>query len=421
MNSFQTIILGIFGFFIIVGLLAVSMVRSNKNADKVALTMWGSESSAEVNTLIRNLYENSKQISLRYTQFDESKLDQAIIEALAVNRGPDLVLLPLSLLLRYDDKIKPIPYETYSERTFRDTFIQEGDLFLGPKGIFALPFSLDPLVMYFNRDMLDEAGISTPPKYWDEFLTLAKNISVKDDTGNLSRSAVALGEFRNILSAREILSALLMQSGSGVFGFSSSGSLRGTLTQQGTPAVLDFYTEFANPLKPVYSWNRSLPSAYNQFLTSKLAVYFGFGSEYPELQKGNPNLNFDVAILPRPRNASVGITYGKLTGVALLRAAKNPSVALQVALSLTTPSAAGFLHKKNGLPPVHRALLADKPADPFGAVLYDSASRSRGFLDPNPALSGDIFKAMIESVTSGKARSSEALGRANQELQSALR
>ncbi len=421
MNSFQTIILGIFGFFIIAGLLAVSMVRANKNADKVTLALWGSEPKIVVNALLRTLYDNNDKMSVTYSEFDETKLDQAIIEALAVNRGPDMVLLPLSLLMRYRDKITLIPYETYSKRTFQDTFIQEGDLFLNAKGLYALPFSLDPLVMYFNRDFLDEAGIATPPRYWDEFLTLAKNISVKDEIGNLSKSAVALGEYRNIASAREILSALFLQSGNMILGYNAEGSLKSTLSQGGSSAVLDFYTEFANPLKPIYSWNRALPSSYHQFLSSKLAVYFGFGSEYADLQKGNPNLNFDLALLPRPRNATVGTTYGKLTGVALLRSAKKPSVALQVALSLTSPSSAGFLHRQNGLPPVHRALLADKPSDPFGAVLYDSASRARGFLDPNPALSGDIFRTMIESVTNGKARSTEALGRANQELQSALR
>ncbi|MDO8619848.1 MAG: ABC transporter substrate-binding protein [bacterium] len=421
MNSFQTIILGVFGFFIIAGLLAVAMVKQGGDAQKVTVTIWGSRPRVEVQNLIANLYGKSETVGVSYREIGEANFDQTVIEALAVDKGPDLILLPLELLLRYRDKIRPVPYDKYTQRTFQDTFIQEGDHFLQADGIVAFPLVLDPLIMYFNRDFLDEAGITTPPKYWDEFLTLARDISVKDETGNLSRSAVALGEYRNILSAKEILSALFLQSGSSIFGLSSTGNLRGTLTQEGTSAVLDFYTEFANPLKPVYSWNRSLPLSKEQFTASELAIYFGFGSEYTEIQRTNPNLNFDVGLFPRPRNATVGITYGKLTGVAMLRSARNPSVALQVALTLGSPQAAGFLHKENGLPPVHRSLLSDKPADPFLAVLYDSASRSRGFLDPNPAVSGEIFRTMVESVTSGRARSPQALGKANQELQSALR
>ena len=78
-------------------------------------------------------------------------------------------------------------------------------------------------------------------------------------------------------------------------------------------------------------------------------------------------------------------------------------------------------HAQNGLPPVERALLANKPTDPFGAVMYDSAARSRGFLDPDPRITSEAFKGMVESVTSGKERSGEALSRANSQLQAALR
>lgn len=421
MNSFQTITLGIFGFFIIVGLLVVATVKSNGRDSKVPIAVWGSRPRAEMSVLINRFFENNKTISVSYREVREENLDQILLEALAIGKGPDLVILPLELLLRNRDKISPIPYTNYSKRTFLDTFVQEGDLFLQENGIAALPFTLDPLVMYWNRDFLDEAGLTTPPKYWDEFLELANNITERDEEDNISRGAIALGEYENVNSAKEILSALFLQSGSQIFGYDTKGVLRGDLRGKNAGPVLDFFTEFANPLKPVYSWNRSLPESKEQFLASRLAVYLGFGSEYTELQKGNPNLNFDVALLPRPRNASVGITYGKMTGVALLRSSRKTSVALQVALILGSPEASGLLHGKNGLPPVHRNLLASKPDDAFGAVMYDSASRARGFLDPNPALSKKIFKNMVESVTSGREHSTGALLEANQALENAIR
>src|SRR3989338_5304164 len=419
MNSFQTIILGIFGFFIIAGLLAVALVKQSGGQSVVSLSLWGSVEKSAVEEIIRSSFD-SETLRVSYREIPEGSLDQEIIEALAAGHGPDMVLLPLELLTRYKDKLQIIPYATYTERTFKDAFIQEGDLFLVPKGIASFPFSLDPLVMYFNRDFLDEAGQAEPPKFWDEFIALGKNLTLRDDDGNISRSAVALGEYRNISYAREILATLLMQGGSPIVAKDSSGN-RVSLNQSSSYSILDFYTEFANPEKPVYSWNRSLPNSRAEFLASRLGVYFGLGSEYKELQSGNPNLDFDVALFPRPRNSSVGITYGKLTGVSILRTASNPSVALQVALTLTTAKAGGILHSKTGLPPVQRGLLANKPTDAYGAIMYDSATRARGFLDPNPKVSAEVFRNMIESVTSGKARSSEALGKAQSELQSALR
>lgn len=419
MNSFQTIILGIFGFFIIAGLLAVALVKQRGGPTVVEISLWGSLPKAAIESVLQSSFKQ-ETLKVSYREVPENSLDEALLEALAAGRGPDMVLLPLELLNRYKDKLQLIPFTTYTERTFKDSFVQEGDLFLTSKGMTALPFSLDPLVMYYNRDFLDEGGISQAPRFWDEFIALGKNLTLHDASGNISRSAVALGEYRNINYAREIIAILLLQGGNPLIVKDASGT-HVTFSQSGSSSILDFYTEFANPLKPAYSWNRSLPNSKSAFLASRLAVYFGFGSEYNELRKGNPNLNFDVALFPRPRNVSVGLTYGKLTGVSILRTSRNASPALQVAYTLVAPAAATLLHSKTGLPPVQRALLGSKPTDAYGAIMYDSATRARGFSDPNPKVSASAFQTMIESVTSGKARSAEALQRAQTELQSAVR
>ncbi len=419
MNSFQTIILGIFGFFIIAGLLTVALVKQKGGPDVVSLSIWGSVPQAAVADVLRSTF-TSETLKVSYRAVPEESLDQTLLEALAAGRGPDMVLLPLELLSRYKDKLQLIPYGTYTERTFKDSFIQEGDLFLFPKGIIALPFYLDPLVMYFNRDLLDEAGVAVPPKYWDEFISLAKKLTVRDEDGNISRSAVALGEFRNVQYAKEILATMFLQSGNPIITTDSSGT-HATLGQTGISSILDFYTEFANPRKPDYSWNRALPNSKNLFLSSRLGVYFGLGSEYNELRKGNPNLDFDVALFPRPRNQSVGIVYGKLTGVSVLRTSRNLSSALQVAYTLTAPKVGSLLRSKTGLPPVQRSLLTAKPTDAYGAIMYDSATRARGFLDPNPKASTEIFRNMIEGMTSGKTRGSEAALKAQTELNGAMR
>ena len=136
MNSFQTIILGIFGFFIIAGLLTVALVKQKGGPDVVSLSIWGSVPQAAVADVLRSTF-TSETLKVSYRAVPEESLDQTLLEALAAGRGPDMVLLPLELLSRYKDKLQLIPYGTYTERTFKDSFIQEGDLFLFPKGIIA--------------------------------------------------------------------------------------------------------------------------------------------------------------------------------------------------------------------------------------------------------------------------------------------
>lgn len=40
--------------------------------------------------------------------------------------------------------------------------------------IIAFPLTIDPLVMYWNRDILSNAGIVKPPAYWDEIYSIVK-------------------------------------------------------------------------------------------------------------------------------------------------------------------------------------------------------------------------------------------------------
>ncbi len=414
MNAFQTIVLGVFGIFIIAGLIVISLVKANSDGQATSVSIWGSAPGGAMRSLVEEVFD-SKTLAVNYIEIKEDELDKALIEALASGTGPDISLLPAPLLSRFQDKIVPIPYATYTERQFKDSFIQEGDLFLSPVGVWALPFFLDPLLMYWNRDLLDEAGVATAPKFWDEFVLLAKRLSQKDANGNLSRSAVGLGEYRNISSAKEIIGTLLFQStGQGEGG--GTVTLSSLLNRSGAPSVLNFYTEFANPQKPVYSWNRSLPNSQQAFLSSRIAVYFGLGSEYPALKRGNPNLNFDIAAFPRPRNAAVGVTYGKLSGLAVLRASRNPSAALQVALTLTGSNQILRLSQLTGLPPVRRDLLEEKQTDSYRAVLYDAANRSRGFLESDPVASSAALQEMIESITSGRERPEGALGKAKGQI-----
>lgn len=421
MTTFQTIVLGIFGFFVVAGLIVLAVTKAQGGeAQGVTLVIWGTASSGAMKETLPKYFPGKGAVTVVYEEKSPAFLEQELIEALANGAGPDMLLLPPGFLARQKNKLAPIPYGSYTERQYKDTFIGGADIFLQPDGIYALPVSVDPLLMYWNRDVLDGAGISTPPKYWDEFLLLAMSVTRRDRVGNLSRSAVSLGEYKNVANAKEIIAALLLQAGNPVVS-SAGGGFSPALNGQGAESVINFYTEFANPVKPVYSWNRSMPESRRAFLSEQLAVYFGFGSEFAELRSANANLNFDVALFPAPRNANIGITYGKLLGVAILKRTPYFTQAYQIALTLSSQEFVAELSAALQTPPVRRDLLAGRPGDAFGAILYDSALRARAFADPSPSASGAVFQEMIESITGGRASAGEALSRANGELGTLIR
>ena len=81
----------------------------------------------------------------------ESTLVSSLVEAIAAGKGPALVLFPASSFVSEQDKLLPISYKSMSRRTFQDTFVEAGEVFLTNEGVYGLPFYIDPYVTYWNR------------------------------------------------------------------------------------------------------------------------------------------------------------------------------------------------------------------------------------------------------------------------------
>ncbi|MDO8564982.1 MAG: hypothetical protein Q7R88_03250, partial [bacterium] len=56
MSTFQTVVLGIFGFFIIAGLLAISLTKGQGGEQAVTLTMWGALPAAQFQELSKDFF-----------------------------------------------------------------------------------------------------------------------------------------------------------------------------------------------------------------------------------------------------------------------------------------------------------------------------------------------------------------------------
>ncbi len=281
-------------------------------------------------------------------------------------------------------------------------------------------------MFYYNRDLLSNAGIAKPFSFWDEIYTNALKLTVKDGAGNITKSILALGEAKNIPHAKDILSLLLLQAGSPITQF-ISGELAPAITgnfNQTTAlgeVALDFYTQFSNPAKPFYSWNRSLLPANTHFASGDTAYYLGFASELRTLRTKNPTLNLGVAPVPQSRISDRALTIGKMRAVAISRGSKNLTAALTAALKLVSKGFSFELSKTLLLPSARRDILSEGAADDIMSIFYDAALQSRGWIDPDNSASATIFQEMIESVTSGRARTSEAISNASDKLESLIK
>src|SRR3989344_2243561 len=346
MKPFQIFVLGLFGFFAIVGVIVFATFRGpNAGIEEIPVTLWGTLPTEEfVEALGAYNGDAEEQLSVVYRELSRSELDSEFAEAGAEGRGPDLLLVPHDAILEQQAKLSVLPFESFPERDFKDTFVELGELFVVPEGIVGLPLSIDPLVLYWNRDILASEGYALPPKTWEELVVMTPKLTERDEANSIVRSAIAFGGFQNVDHAGEVLTLLFMQAGDPIVVRGADGRLsvsfgeRFDLPEVPAESALRFYTEFADPVKPLYSWNRSLPSAKDAFLAGDLALYLGFASEARELALRNPNLNFDVALVPQVDGSPLQQTYGAIAALALLRPSPSTSAALRAMALITHPT-----------------------------------------------------------------------------------
>ncbi len=430
MSNFQIIILVVFGVFLIIGVLMFSgFIPGLRSPDIEGLTgqvtIWGTLPRTPVQDLLDEVTQKHRAISIVYVEKSATTFDKDIIEAIASGVGPDLIMLPEELIYRYADKVLPISFETLPERTYRDTFIEEGELYLSSQGALGLPLSVDPLILYWNRDMLSGAGISAPPKTWEELLTMVPALVVKDSSGNIKKAGIAFGEVRNITHAKDVLALLFIGAGNPITS-KEEGILRSVLDEslgmslRPGEEALRFYTEFSNPVKGTYSWNKSLPASRDMFITGDLALYIGYASELFGIRERNPHLNFDVAGVPQTGGEGTKGTLGHILALSVVRNSDNAIGAYGVASLMSGEDFSFKLAQSIALPPVRRDLLSKRPSDAYQNVFYQSALISKSWVDPSPEATNLIFKTAVENVVSGKERPGDAIRTASRELSKLL-
>lgn len=443
-TPFQIILLAVFGALGVSGVLIFAFVVGGGNTASVGqVTVWGTFDDARIQAVIRAAAETEDRLNgVTYVRKDATTYEADLVNALASGTGPDLFFLREDWALFDSAKTIHISPDEMSETQFRSTFLDAATPFLAADGAMGVPLVADPLLMYWNKDMFAAVGFTSPPALWNDFATLGPKLTEQADSGTLRKSAFALGEYENITNAKAILTLLILQAGGSVTVRDQGGRIQSGLapqqggTSQPALAALRFYTDFADPAKEQYSWNRSIPEARTAFAQGLVAVYFGYASESSLIKQANPNLNFAVAPVPQLRDASTPKNYARVYALAVPRTAKNPSGGKTVAYIFAAPAVSqgfatvlGMASALRGVVTASASAPAANTAQPgsLQAVLASApkstqdlvnsqASIALSWLDPDPQATAEIFRAMIGDTVSGALKAQDALSRADKSL-----
>ena len=199
LTLFQIIILGIFGALALGGMVYFATGTYGSSSGQVGeVLIWGTLDDRVFNAVMRDLAEdNPALLQTTYVEKPIETFSAELSEAIASGRGPDLYVLQSDYILKDFPKIFPFLSAgekfSISERVFKDTFIDGAELFWSSQGALGIPIAVDPMVLFWNRDLLATAGFAEPPTEWEDLFDIAERATRRDSSKSILKSAIALG------------------------------------------------------------------------------------------------------------------------------------------------------------------------------------------------------------------------------------
>lgn len=435
--------------------------KTQEAVKPIALKYWrvfdDEDSMAPIVANYRTAHPN---ITIEYRKLRPEEYERELIQAFAEDRGPDIFSVHAGSIRRFQPLLVPLPpqltvghieirgtlkkeavpvVETKPSLTLRQlqtNFVDvvRSDVVIPVKSddpaqgtverIFGLPLAVDSLALFYNRDLLNKAGIAEPPKTWSDFQQAVKRLTKLDAQGNITQAGAALGTGANVERAADLVALLMMQNGTQMTDESGNATfnlipaaLRGRPAPPGEEAVV-FYTDFANPTKEVYTWNAGMPNSMEAFVTGRSAFFFGYSYHLPTIRARAPKLDLGIAKVPQIEG-NPEINYANYWVEAVAKKTTHPNEAwdfIQFATSAQqAPNYLSIAKHPTALRAAIGSQLEDLDLGIFASQVLTTKSWYRGkdAVSADKALS-DMVDAVVRGDSTVRDAINVAIGKVNQ-------
>jgi multiple sugar transport system substrate-binding protein len=291
--------------------------------------------------------------------------------------------------------------------------------------VYALPTNTDARVLFYNKKILQEAGIDLAefdpakgPISPDHFKEIALKLNQTDSSGAYTRIGFV---------------PWLEQGWGYTWGYSFGGSFfdfascKVTATDPGVVKGYQFLYDWAKALDPqkartfvdtFWQWpsTGTLPDAQMPFLTGKVAFVITGNWELATIKEAAPDLEYGVTYIPAPDGLKTSWSGG--WSVAILQGSKNVEAAYQLLRTITGEEGQTFLVKEAASLPTLKSLQERKdlyapeynlflsllpisksrPPIPVGALYWDKLKEAEEAVITNSQAPEAALKAVVDEV-----------------------
>lgn len=381
---------------------------------RTTITFWNGFTGPDrpaVEALVERFNESQDEVFVEMTIMPWDSLYQTLLGALSTNEGPDLIGVNYNYVPVYassgyvSDLSDYIGEGNLDPQNWPEALVQQlqyEDTF------YAVPVNFATLMMYYNRDLFEEAGLDpdNPPQTWDEWIEALRLLTDEDTYG------IAIGERQTIPN----WPILLWGSGGDVIIDGESA-----LANPETIEALEIWGGLVRD-EAISPFGLTGAEADQLFQSGRAAM----GITGPWMVNGflEAGVNFDVA--PIPEGPAGPVTLADTVVFMVNANTENKDAAVQFMDFWNSRESQLFWSQETGFPPA-RLDLAEDPelfeANEWAAKFASVVPYSRFYLGDQPnyvQIDNDIFVPMIQSITQGVATVEEAAQAADAQLDALL-
>ncbi|MBL0124437.1 MAG: sugar ABC transporter substrate-binding protein [Betaproteobacteria bacterium] len=334
----------------VTGFLACVGGCNNSASDITTVKFWAMGREGEVvSELLPEFERTHPGIKVVVQQLPWTAAHEKLLTAFAGNAMPDIFQLGNTWIPEFValNALESLEAFAHSSTTIdsKDYFEGIWDTNVVGGQLYGVPWYVDTRLLFYNRDLLKQAGFAAPPKTWDEWSRM--NAGLKALVGSDRFSVLLpLNEFEPLLALALQHDEPLLRDG-GRWGNFRSASFRRTLA---------YYRDtFKNKWAPPMT-NSEISNVWAEFGRGYFSFYISGPWNIGEFKRRLPADQQSIwmtASLPGPDGPGASIAGG--ASLVVFRSSKHKAQAMQLIEYLSTPAVQERFHALTGNLPPRRA------------------------------------------------------------------
>ncbi|MGI8914431.1 MAG: ABC transporter substrate-binding protein [Chloroflexota bacterium] len=334
--------------------------------------------------VVQEFQQQNPNVKINYELFPNQDLQQKLTVLAAAGTSSDCADIETKWMPGFYASGMLLDLTAYAARAkiTADTYFPQewNKAHIGGK-LLIMPLDLQPIVIFYNKDVFAAHGVPLPPAKWDDPSWTWDELVARAQKLTTSNGAAKTFGVSWPLDWRDSLETIWGNGGDVL----SADHTTSTITMATTTDGFQYHADLINKyhVHPNADEAKTLGATLDAFVNGKIAMWANNVTEAFYIAAKKQDVNYDIA--PMPSGKAGAFTRNPADSVMVATGSKSPDQAFALAAYVTGPAGQSELVAKAGL----------------GVPPYRTVAESADFLKPQvPGADGRNFQMVLDMLES---------------------